>query len=253
MKKQNRLNNIMDILNENANIKISEISKAFQVTEATARTDLIQLEKEGKLKRYHGGAYVIANNKDDLKLRKSNEHPANKSLIGKKAAEFVRANELTILDSGSTITQLANNISHMNDLNIITNSINIATIIGDNATNNVMISGGFFTKTSLSTSGEKACNFFSNISANKLFLAVGALSPTVGITQHSERDLSVKKAMMECAEKVYILADSSKIGRSVLFNLPIEWQKVEAIIVDQGIKSEDIQAFKHMGVNIIIA
>jgi DeoR/GlpR family transcriptional regulator of sugar metabolism len=175
-----------------------------------------------------------------------------KSLIAKKAAEFVRPSDRIILDSGSTVTELAKCLADAQGLVVITNALNIALIIGANLACELMVTGGDFKTPTLSLTGEKVVAFSRNIYVDKLFLATGGISPSFELTYPGYSDLAVKKAMIDAAKEVYLLADSTKFGVASFASLgPIAC--VDAVVTDEGIGDETRRQLDALGVKLIIA
>ena len=137
-------------------------------------------------------------------------------------------------------------------MNVITNALNIALTLGGLPNCTVHMPGGQFKPPTLSLSGEKSADYFNGIFAEKLFLATAAVSFEAGLTYPSIADLYVKKAMIKSASKIYLVADSTKIGRtsfSSLGGLDI----IHTLITDSGIRPEDRVGFERLGIEVIIA
>ena len=172
--------------------------------------------------------------------------------IGKKASEFIHDWEAIIIDSGSTTTEVAKNLSEKQHLKIITNALNIALIVGSYPSFELMVTGGEFKAPTLSLTGEKAANFFHQLHVNKLFLATAGISWELGLTYPGLSDLAVKKAMIESATEVYLVADSTKIGKTSFASLG-GIELIHYFITDDGISDHDRAMFEQQGVNVIIA
>jgi DeoR/GlpR family transcriptional regulator of sugar metabolism len=143
-------------------------------------------------------------------------------------------------------------LTERKDLTVITNALNIALMLGSEPSISVIMTGGEFKAPTLSLTGEKAAVFFSNLHVDKLFLATAGISLKAGLTYPSISDLVVKKAMIDAAEEVYLLADSSKIGKSSLASLGA-LSLVDYLITDIGIKEKDKQVFKENDIEYLIA
>lgn len=111
---------------------------------------------------------------------------------------------------------------------------------------------GQFKAPTLSLSGEKSVEFFVGIYAQKLFLATAGVSFDVGLTYPAIGDIYVKRAMVKAASHVYLLADSTKIGR-VSFSALGGVELVHTLITDDGITDEDRMQFEKRGVEVIVA
>jgi DeoR/GlpR family transcriptional regulator of sugar metabolism len=244
---------ILEWLQEEGSARVKDLSVAFSVSEATVRQDLERLEAEGAIKREHGGAFLksLPQQVQAMALH----HLVNmdrKRKIGRFAAALVNGGETIILDSGSTTTEVANNLLGHENLNVITNGINIALLLGAVPSFAIHMPGGQFKAPTLSLTGEKAAEYFTNIHAEKLFLATAAISFEAGLTYPSLADLHVKRAMIKAASRVYLVADSTKIGR-VSFSSMGGLELVQVFITDDGIRDEDRQRLESAGVEVRIA
>ncbi|MDV3253037.1 DeoR/GlpR family DNA-binding transcription regulator [Devosia sp. BK] len=244
---------ILEWLQEEGSARVRDLSAAFGVSEATIRQDLERLDNEGYITREHGGAYLksIPQQVQSMSL----QHVQNmdrKKAIGETAAALVSDNDTLIIDSGTTTTQFAENLRVRQDLNIITNALNIALILGAIPTNTVHMPAGQFKAPTLSLSGEKSVEFFVGIYAQKLFLATAGVSFDVGLTYPAIGDIYVKRAMVKAASHVYLLADSTKIGR-VSFSALGGVEMVHTLITDNGISDADRAEFERRGVEVIVA
>lgn len=244
---------ILEWLQEEGSARVRDLSSAFGVSEATIRQDLERLDSDGYITREHGGAYLksIPQQVQSMSL----QHVQNmdkKRAIGMAAAALVADHDTLIIDSGTTTTQFAENLKTRQELNIITNALNIALILGASPTNTVHMPAGQFKAPTLSLSGEKSVEFFVGIYAQKLFLATAGVSFDVGLTYPAIGDIYVKRAMVKAASHVYLLADSTKIGR-VSFSALGGVEMVHTLITDDGISDSDRAEFERRGVDVIIA
>ncbi len=248
-----RRDKILELIREDGHAKVMDLSRIFKVTEVTIRQDLERLEKEGFITREHGGAYL----KDiDLNVRnfslQNQENLAEKQAIALKAIEYINDGDIIILDSGSTTTEIARLVTGYRNLTVITNALNIALILGAQAGINVIVTGGEFKAPTLSLTGQKAADFFQNLHVDKLFLATAGIALKSGLTYPGISDICVKRAMIESANEIYLVADSSKIGRNSLASLGA-LSLINYLITDSKVKSEDIEWLKNYDVKFIIA
>jgi len=244
---------ILEWLQEEGSARVRDLSAAFGVSEATVRQDLERLEAEGTITREHGGAFLksVPQQVRSMTLHHI-ENMDRKQQIGAAAAALVRDQDTIIVDSGTTTTQFAENIKFRQGLNVITNALNIALMLGANPTNTVHMPAGQFKAPTLSLSGEKSIDFFVGIYAEKLFLATAGISFEAGLTYPAIGDIYVKRAMIKAASKVYLLADSTKIGRTSFSSLgPVDL--VHTLITDDGIADADRAEFESRGIKVVIA
>ena len=248
-----RKEKILDLLKEDGSAKVIDLARIFKVTEVTIRQDLEKLEKEGLVVREHGGAY-LKNVEDQVRNFSlvNQEKLKEKESIAQKCLDFIHPGDVIILDSGSTTTEIARKLKSMNQLTVITNALNIAVMLGANPNIEVVMTGGEFKPPTLSLTGQKAADFFSGLNVKKLFLATAGISLKSGLTYPSISDLVVKKAMIDAAETSYLVADSSKIGKSAFASLGA-LSLIDYIITDKGVEEKHKQVFRENDIELIIA
>lgn len=240
-------------LQEEGSARVRDLAEAFGVSEVTVRQDLERLEQDGHVVREHGGAY-LKSVPEQVKAM-ALQHLVNmdaKRRIGRAAAALINDGETIILDSGSTTTELAMNLGDREHLTVITNALNIALILGAMPTISVHMPGGQFKAPTLSLSGERSADYFKGLFAQKLFLATAAVSFDAGLTFPAIADITVKRAMIECASQIFLVADSTKIGRTSFSSLG-NIELVHTLITDDGITDEDRQRFIDRGIEVIVA
>ncbi len=248
-----RRQEILEMIREDGHAKVMQLSKIFKVTEVTIRQDLEKLEKEGYIEREHGGAYLknIGLNVKNITLR-NQEHLVEKEAIARKAVEFIHDGDTIILDSGSTTTEIAKLLLGFKNLTVITNSLNIALTLGADPEINLVITGGEFKAPTLSLTGQKAADFFNDLHVDKLFLATAGITLKAGLTYPSISDIVVKRAMIESANTVYLVADSSKIGKSSFASLGA-LSLIDYLITNSNISKEDSLRLQQNDIRLIIA
>jgi DeoR/GlpR family transcriptional regulator of sugar metabolism len=244
---------ILEMIKEDGHVKVNHLSQIFKVTEVTIRQDLEKLEIEGIVVREHGGAYLKDVNQQVKSIQLLNQDKINeKRDIAKIALERIEDGDTIILDSGSTTTEIAKLIRDFKNLTVITNALNIAFILGAEPGVNLIVTGGEFKAPTLSLTGQKAADFFQNLHVDKLFLATAGISLKSGLTYPSISDICVKRAMIESADTVYLVADSSKIGKNSFASLGA-LSLIDYLITDSKVNENDLAMFKQHEIKFLIA
>lgn len=248
-----RRDKILELLKEDGSAKVVDLARIFKVTEVTIRQDLEKLEKDGLVTKEHGGAY-LKNVEDQVRTFSlgNQENIDKKELIAAKCLEFIESGDSIILDSGSTTTEIAKKLRGYKNLTVITNALNIALILGAEPGIELIVTGGEFKPPTLSLTGQKAADFFKGINVQKLFLATAGISLKSGLTYPSISDLVVKKAMIDAADTTYLVADSTKMGKSAFASLGA-LSLIDYIITDAGIEEKHKQVFRDNEIELIIA
>ena len=123
-------------------------------------------------------------------------------------------------------------------------------VVGENYGITLIVSGGEFNAPTLAFTGQLAADSFKDVHVNKLFLATAGISPDFKLTYPSVNDLVVKSAMINSAEKVYLVADSSKVGVSAFASLGTI-SLVNALITDSHITGEQFEMLRMLDIEII--
>ncbi|MGH8783234.1 DeoR/GlpR family DNA-binding transcription regulator [Paraburkholderia sp.] len=237
-------------------VKLSELSSEFGVSMPTIRKDVDELQRHGRVERVHGNVRLKTEAPESVRrgYDSANILPTSpeKALIGRRAASFIENGESIILDCGATTTELAMNLLDRQNLRIVTNALNIAILLGAEPTNRVMLTGGEFKPETIAVSGEKASTFFEGMFVDKLFLAAGGVSMESGISYPDFIDLHVKRAMIDAAKTVYLLADSKKFGRRE-FAAFGAMDRIDFLVTDEGLSEEFARWLTGNGTRIIYA
>lgn len=247
-----RRSTILDIINQKGKIHVDELSKAFSVSEVTVRNDLKKLEKDGFLRRTHGGALKANNVAFDLTLmEKAKKHAQEKRSIGARAAEMIEEGDTIILDSGTTTFEIARSIKEKKNITVITNALNIATELAGIEGIGVVLTGGMLREKSFSLVGPHAEQTLKDYFGDKLFLGVDGICTDYGITTPNLLEAQVNRLMVERSNEVIVVTDSSKFGRRSLC-LIVDLNSVDKIITDRGISESDLNALRSKEVEVCL-
>lgn len=248
---EERQKKISLILNKNGSIKVNELSEYFKVSEATIRRDLQEMENRKMLKRTHGGAVKIdITNFEPSFIEKKDEKHGPKLAIAKYAASIIKDGDTIVLDSGTTTLEIAKNISAKN-LTVITNSIDIAEELSNNKDLELIIAGGTLRFNTRAMVGRICENVFQYFRVDKAFIGSNGISAIEGITTPNFVEAQTKKAMIGAANKVFIVADSSKF-ENVCLSVICEVKDVTSVITSGDIADEVISDFESKGVDIVV-
>jgi DeoR family transcriptional regulator of aga operon len=246
---------ILEELELKGQVLVKELSQLFKISEVTIRNDLAHLEKQNMLIRARGGAIKIKFHMIGLDSSISDnekEFQKEKQLITKEAVKLIENGDTIVLDSGTTTTEIAKNLEQFSDLTIITNALNIASILSEYEEFKVFMPGGFLRKKLLSLVGVLADESFNKFYCDKLFLGADGFDTSYGLSTASSEEAHLNQIMIKIAKEVIVVADSRKFGRRrFAFIGPVS--DVDVVITDNGIKDEDKERLEKNGVKVIIA
>jgi DeoR family transcriptional regulator, aga operon transcriptional repressor len=246
---------IMNMLSDNAEIYVHELSKKFGVSEVTIRNDLKNLEKKRILIRARGGAMKLEPvvSYDRWLWEKDKINFQEKQKIGMAAAALIIESDTVIVDSGTTTLEVVKNISpKITNLTIITNALNIANQVALNQSINLIIPGGNLRKNSLSLVGSLAEKSLRNFYVDKVFIGVDGFDTHMGISTPNIDEANLNQIMIEISKEVIVVADSTKfLRRSLAFICNTD--KINTVVTDDGIRDEDKKTLESAGVKVIVA
>ena len=252
MLNEERRRHILEILNHDGRVLVTDLARQFRTSQVTIRKDLDILEAEGRLHRSHGGALPSrASALDDPTLREKEKlHRKEKLKIAAAAASMVQEGQVVILDSGTTTTAIARTLRTFQNLTIITNAVNIAAELSGSSLD-VILTGGTLRKNSFSLVGPIAEETLRRLNADILFLGVDGFDVQQGLTTPNLLEAKVNRAMMDVARVVVAVCDSSKFGRRSLSSIA-PTSGVHRLVTDRGIPKPDLAALRKAGVQLTL-
>lgn len=241
---------ILNMIKNGKSVKVSELTKEFNVSESTIRRDLMELERAGKILRTHGGAIPKKINKLEATfLEKKDRYAREKEMIGKIAAMQIEDGDTVIIDSGTTTYYIAKYLEAKN-ITIITNSIVLAYELSSRKDVKVISSGGFIRTNTKAQIGPMAEKTIKQFRVDKAFLGANGVSINYGITTPTLDEAIVKQAMIDVASKVYFLVDESKFGQ-VYSSLICNLDRVDFLVTNKKRPEEEIKYYKKFGIEIL--
>ena len=243
---------ILNKLEKDGSVTVSELSKEFNVSSVTIRKDLKLLEELNLLFRSHGKA-IPSNPYTTEKTVNEKEklHKEEKFRIAQCAVDTLVPNDSIILASGTSIIEFAHQLNDITDLTVLSASLNAALIISEKTNIDVLQLGGVLRKSSSSVIGPISEKMLAEFTCTKLFLGVDGIDLEYGLTTTSSMEASLNKAMINAAQKIIVLADSSKFGRKG-FGRICGLEEVDQIITDKNIDSKTHARLTEFGIEVTL-
>jgi len=219
-----RQNRILEWINQRYRITIGEVCQHYAVSEATARRDLETLAARGKVQRVHGGAIAIEKAPPEMPmlLRQVNQVD-EKQRIGFTAAGLVKDGDTVFLGSGTTVLEVARNLSARQNLTVITNSLPVINVLSENPNITLICVGGLLRPSEFSFIGHLTEQVLSGIRADKVFIGVRAINLKEGLTNDYLPETLTDRAILAIGRENIVVADHTKFGRtSTVLLVPID-------------------------------
>lgn len=211
MYKQERLDQIIEILKKVHYTTVDYLVEQIHYSPATIRRDLIHLENQGLIKRSHGGAEINQENDTPFIFRQHSMKSA-KSKMAKMAASLVNDGDVVYLDGSSTVQYIGHFLTDKKDLCIVTNNIMLASYFADNGIE-VYCAGGKITELPGTASGMLTAHAFSSFKADIMFFSTDGIDDDGIITIKPEGYWLHNNAMLDNSKKHVYLCGSDKIGK----------------------------------------
>jgi len=247
---------IVSILAKNRRVRVLELAELFGVTEVTIRSDLRELESRGFLKRTHGGAIVSSEMfnsvnvpVDSTYMERLRRNADEKKRIGETTARLIDNGDTILMDDGTTTLYVAKNLSNKS-LTLVTHGINIYMELLSTPGVEVISTGGYLKKDSLSLVGKIAEEVISKFRAEKTILGASSISLVHGLTTPDLLKAELKKKMVEAARQLIVVADHTKIEKvSLIRVVPVE--EIDILVTGRETPQYIAQKYGEKGIEVI--
>lgn len=234
---------------------VTELAQAYDVTTETVRRDLAILDRAGLLRRVHGGAVPVRALhlvEPSVDLRESTRS-GHKDAVARAGAEFLPGAGATVLfDAGTTTARVAALLPGDRRLVAVTNSVPIAARLAAMGSVSLQLLGGRVRGLTQAAVGDHAVRTLESLRVDVAFIGANGISVRHGLSTPDPDEAAVKRAMVECANFVVVVADSSKIGHEDFVRFaPVE--RVDVLVTDAEITDRDRAGLAECGVEVVVA
>jgi DeoR/GlpR family transcriptional regulator of sugar metabolism len=254
MLKKTRLDQIVRLIRDQGSVEISELCRLFDVTEMTARRDLDTLAAAGRVTRTHGGALLPA---DDVLVEKPFEarmamNHERKEAIARVALEHIVDGQKLFFNNSTSVYSLVNLIDNTRRLVVVTDTLHLAEELNKRSKVSVLQLGGELQKKTLSCTGNFAEVMLRQLHFDQAFVGIKAIDESGNLYCNSVEELGLYQGVFATADRVLILADSSKIGKKD-FILAGNLKQIATLITDDKIAPDQLARFRELGFTVELA
>lgn len=210
MIKNNRLEEILNIVNASGRISVADLAEKTYSSSSTIRRDLVKLEQMGLLRRHHGGAESVLFLRPPQIIRQQ-YNQAQKRSLAEKATLLVAPNSTIFIDASTTAQYMIPHLSSVENLTAYTNGTDTAIRLAEAGITTICTGGELFSE-SMAYVGQVAADAVRKVYFDAMFFSAAAYDDTI-ISDWSERETVLRRIVMEQSAKKYFLADSSKYGK----------------------------------------
>jgi len=243
---------ILNEIQKRGTVRVSNLSRLFGVTEETIRRDLEELEKQGLVRRVHGGAIGVGSSFELPYHVREIKNPAEKTSIALQTVELINDGDTIMLDASSTALYTARRLVNKKGITVVTNSLRIINELATFPNIKVIGVGGTLCNTSLGFVGPVATWTLRHFHVDKAVFSCKGITIEHGLTDASEVDTEIKRLMIKAAEQTIVVADYSKFG-NVAFCSIIGLDEIDCVITDSKTDESYIAKMREQGVRVIQA
>lgn len=246
-----RKNLILEKLQAEKKVVVSELSALFNVSEETIRRDLDKLDKEGIAIKGYGGAVLNESINIDMPFSvRAKKNVEGKKKIAAMIANLVEDGDHIFMDPSTTGIAIANALRDKKRLTVITNSIEILTELCDVSGWDIISTGGTMKENYLALVGPRAIDSILSFNADKVILSCKGISLDKGITDGNELFSQVKRTMLSAAKTKILAVDSTKFNQ-VAFSQICDLSELDMVVTDMKPSDEWLDYFKENDISCV--
>lgn len=244
MKKEERQERILHMIEVSGNVTVSEIMEALSVSDMTVRRDLSEMAQKGLLIRNHGGAQRALSpegiyERSHIEKRSLKEDEKNR--IAAAAAALINDGETVFIGPGTSLEKLADQLRGR-AVRVVTNSLPVFEILCRDTDVDLILTGGEFRAVTGAFVGSSAVRVLENMRFSRAFISANGISADAVYT-YSEAEGEIQKLALNCAKEKILTADSSKFGQYDFYEF-YRLEDFDRIITDDGIGSDVSEALR---------
>ena len=241
-----RRNLILEKLQAEKRVVVSELSQLYEVSEETIRRDLDKLEKEGLATKSYGGAVINVSIDLPFNIRK-NQNVSGKQQMADIAASLVQEGDHIFLDASTTAVFIAKALKEKERLTVITNSMEILLELSDVSGWNIISTGGVMKEGYLAFLGSKTEDAIRSYYVDKVIISCKALDHEWGIMESQEAFGTTKKAMIASGREKILVVDSTKFDQTA-FSVAGKLRDIDVVVTDRKRSEKWLAHFAEEGV-----
>lgn len=241
----------MDYIREHGSVQVDQLSSHLQVTPQTIRRDLNQLYEQDLLQRVHGGA-VVKDNVENLGYgARKTLMAGEKYSIARRTAELLPNNSSLFINIGTTTEGVAEFLFEHEGMLVVTNNINVASMLWPAPGLEVMIAGGPIRRSDGGIVGSSAEEFIANFKLDYAIIGCSAIDAEGELFDFDLREVRVTRSIIQHARSVILVADSMKFDRHAPIRIG-DLSNIETLVTDDGIPPAAIELCRQHEVELEI-
>jgi DeoR family transcriptional regulator, glycerol-3-phosphate regulon repressor len=232
---------------------VDALAERFGVTLQTVRRDVKLLSDAGMLARFHGGVRLPGSTTENIAYRQRQQLNLDaKQRIAREVARAVPHGSSLIINIGTTTEAIARELLQHRGLRVITNNLNVAMILSDNADCEVIIAGGEVRSRDRGIVGVVTIDFIRLFRADIALIGISGIEPDGTLRDYDYREVNVARAILSQAREVWLAADHSKFNRPAMVELA-RLEQIDRLFTDAEPPPPFPKLLDEAGVQCVVA
>ena len=223
---------IVELVQSRGFASIESLAKNFGVTPQTIRRDINELTAAGLIRRYHGGAGLRSSVENVAYTTRKVSCLPEKRRIARLLAKQIPDYASLFIDIGTTTEEVAKALLDHKELRVITNNLNVATVLSKNESFEVIITGGAVRSRDRGITGEATIDFIQQFKIDFGVISVSGIDWDGTLLDFDYHEVRAGRAIIGNSRKVFLVADHTKFGREAMVRL-CNIQEVDDLFTDR--------------------
>lgn len=250
---QERHQKILDMLNNQGEVRVNELSQIFEVSDVCIRNDLSELEDKGMLSRVHGGAVSTYEPYYNMSLgQRSNTNKEEKDKIAAKIADMIQDNQAVMMNAGTTPLAVMRKLTNKNNITIITNSIVLALEGAKYKNFRIVLLGGEVDFEYQFVYGASTLKQLDEYYADKIIMSADGIDVNGGISTYYDQEAEISRKMIDHSKSTIAALDYTKIGRAALKKFA-DVKDIGCLVTNASASEIILEELKDCGVKTVLA
>ena len=243
------------LISRRGRLSVVQLAEQFEVTTETVRRDLSTLDRMGLVRRVHGGAVPAGSLtviESGIGERDQSNTQAKEAIANAALSLLPPPDSVIVIDAGSTTARFAAALPRDHRLTVITHAVPVATRLAGLPQIELHLLPGKVRPTTHAAVGAETVAALADLRADVAFIATNGLTVGHGLTTPDSDEAASKRAMIACARKTVVLADSTKLGVETAVRFAT-LDSIDVLVTDSAIDAKDRRALEQAGIEVVIA
>jgi DeoR family glycerol-3-phosphate regulon repressor len=247
-----RHDRIVNLVREQGFVTIETFARQFGVTPQTIRRDINSLSKKGLLHRYHGGAGMPSSTENVDYSHRQALCFSEKQCIANMVAQHIPDKASLFINIGTTNEEVAKALYNHKRLRVITNNLNVVSILSGNKNFEVIVTGGLVRSRDGGIIGEATIDFIQQFKVDFGIIGISGIDDDGTLLDFDYREVSVAKAIISNSRQVFLATDHTKFGRNAMVRLG-SIHEIDALFTDKQPTKEMTELFATANTDLYVA